>query len=396
MPWEVSTRMSERMEFVARLLDGARMAELCREYGISRKTGYKFKERFERLGPVGLYDMSRAPQRVARRTPEVVRQQIIEARQAHPTWGGRKLRAWLSRRQPGISWPAASTIGSILERAGLVRHRRRRRGVVPFGETLREALEPNDVWCADYKGEFRLGNSHYCYPLTVTDQRSRYILGCEAFERVDGAQARLVFERLFAENGLPLAIRTDNGPPFAGQGLFGLSRLSVWWLKLGIVAERIEPAKPQQNGRHERMHRTLKAETTRPAGASLLQQQERFDHFVWSFNHERPHEALGQQPPGTAYQSSPRKMTAASGALEYPLHDDVHTVDRSGHVRILRGRGPLVYLSSVLAGERIGVRELEDGRWLLTFAALDLGWVDSTLSIFHPADREPWDTPLPE
>lgn len=392
MPWEVSTRMSERLAFVMRLTSGERMVDLCREYGISRKTGYKFKERFERLGPVGLYDLPRTPKHVVRRTSDAIRERLLETRRAHPSWGPHKLKAWLTEREVGVSWPSTTTIGEILSRAGLVAGRRRRRVTVPLGEKLRVAEGPNDLWCADYKGQFRLGNGRYCYPLTVTDQASRYILGCEAFEGIDGERARLVFEDLFARHGLPVAIRTDNGAPFASRGLFGLSRLSAWWLKLGIVPERIAPARPEQNGRHERMHRTLKAETTRPAGANLLQQQERFDSFVWTFNHERPHEALGQRPPSTVYQPSPRTLSATPAALDYPLHDEVRTVAKSGHVRILRTRRQSsFFLSTALAGERIGIRELEDGRWLLSFATLDLGWVDPVSRVFHPVDHEPHD-----
>jgi transposase InsO family protein len=386
MPWEVSTRMSERMEFVLRLRDGEPMSDLCRGFGISRKTGYKFKERFERLGPAGLYDLPRTPRHIARRISDAIRERLLETRREHPRWGPHKLKAWLTERYAGVAWPSTTTIGEILSRAGLVPKRRRRRGVVPFGMKLRVAEGPNDLWCADYKGQFRLGNGRYCYPLTVTDQVSRYILSCEGFEAIDGERARLVFEDLFARHGLPLAIRTDNGAPFASRGLLGLSRLSAWWLKLGIVPERIAPGKPEQNGRHERMHRTLKAETTRPAGANLLQQQERFDSFVWTFNHERPHEALGQRPPNTVYRPSTRAVKTTAAPLEYPLHDDVRTVARSGHVHLLSRREPAFFLSTALAGERIGIRELDDGRWLLSFATLDLGWFDPASRVFRPID----------
>jgi transposase InsO family protein len=386
MPWKECGPMSERMGFVARLLAGERMSELCREFGISRKTGYKFKERYDRLGPHGLYDVSRRPKRSPGRTPRQIEELIIELRKVHPTWGPKKLVGVLERIHPGLCFPAVSTAGDMLARKGLVRRRRRRHTVFTLGRgVLRDAKSPNEVWCADYKGQFRLGNGRYCYPLTITDQASRFLLGCEGFERIDGDSARAVFEDRFSRYGLPEGIRTDNGPPFASRGLFGLTRLSVFWLKLGIALERIQPGKPQQNGRHERMHKTLKEDTTRPAASNLLQQQERFDHWVATFNEIRPHEALDQKTPATVYSPSPRRATAAP--LEYPLHDDIRTVHPSGHIRLLRGRKyPGVFLSAALATERVGIRELEDGRWLVSFATLDLGWIDSTASFFQPAD----------
>jgi transposase InsO family protein len=386
MPWRESGPMSERMGFVARLLAGERMSDLCREFGISRKTGYKFKERYEQLGPGGLYDVSRRPKRSPGRTPGPIEELIVELRRLHPTWGPKKLLEVLQARHPGIRLPAASTAGDLLSRKDLVRRRHRRRTVVTLGRNvLREAKSPNEIWCADYKGQFRLGNGQYCYPLTITDQASRFLLGCEGFERIDGDSARAVFEDRFSKYGVPEGIRTDNGPPFASRGLFGLTRLSVFWLKLGIVLERIEPGKPQQNGRHERMHKTLKEDTTRPAAANLLQQQERFDEWVTTFNEIRPHEALGQKPPATVYRPSPRSPSAVQ--LDYPLHDDVRIVQPAGHVRLLRGRNnPGIFLSSALATERVGIRELEDGRWLVSFAMLDLGWIDPTARTFHPAD----------
>lgn len=386
MPWETRCRVSERMKFVSRLKNGERMSDLCKEFGISRKTGYKLKERYERLGPEGLFDGHRAPQKIPHRTAGPIRELLIETRKAHPTWGARKLREVILRSQPEVGLPAASTITEILLRAGLVEKRRRRRrpSSPPTGRV--EVNEPNDMWCTDYKGEFRLGNGRYCYPLTITDQVSRYILACEGFERIETDAARAVFEQLFKKYGLPKAMRSDNGAPFASRGLFGLSRLSAWWLKLGIILDRIEPGHPEQNGRHERMHRTLKAETTRPAGVTLLAQQERFDLFVEQFNHERPHEALDQGTPADLYRVAPRTWSSISGELEYPLHDDVRVVSRGGHVRILRQRKSHVFLSAALAGERVGLRELSDGRLLLTFVNLDLGWVDPATLRFASAE----------
>jgi transposase InsO family protein len=386
MPWKASTPLSERMSFVTRLLCGERMTELCAEYGISRKTGYKFKDRYEELGPAGLYEISRRPKSSPGTTPIEVQQLVIDARRAHPTWGPRKLVAIVARRHRDVMLPAPSTVGGILARAGLVKPRRRRNRMTRLGVIRSEALGPNDIWCADYKGQFRLGNGRYCYPLTVTDQASRYILACEGFEAIDGGTARAVFDDRFGRYGLPLAIRTDNGAPFASTGLFGLTRLSAYWLKLGIALERIDPGQPQQNGRHERMHRTLKHETTRPAAATLLGQQERFDAWVSTFNETRPHEALGQEAPATVYKASSRAF-APGGTPDYPLHDEVRRVSPSGHIRLLRGRNRATYLSPAIGGERVGIRELEDGSWLVSFASLDLGQIDPRTMTLIAADH---------
>lgn len=388
MPWKASTPVSERMVFIERLLGGERMSDLCQEYGISRKTGYKFRDRYGRHGALGLFDFSRQPRRSPRRTPHEIAELLIAAREAHPTWGPRKIAKVVSRSHPGVTVPAASTVGGILARAGLVRGRRRRSPVLRLGTVRNEATLPNDLWCADYKGQFRLGNGKYCYPLTVTDQASRYVLACEGFEAIDGVTARAVFEDRFARFGLPLAIRTDNGPPFASTGLLGLSRLSAYWLKLGIALERIDPGHPEQNGRHERMHRTLKQETTRPSAGTLLAQQERFDEWVSTFNEARPHESLNQEPPSTVYVASERRSDSVK-PLEYPLHDDVRRVSASGHIRVLRTpRRPATFLSTSLAGEPVGLRELADGRWLITFASVDLGWIDPQSFKLTAADAE--------
>jgi transposase InsO family protein len=374
--------------FVTRLQNGERMTDLCKEFGISRKTGYKLLERFQRLGPTGLFDVSRRPHRLAREKPHVAREIFIQARKEHPTWGAKKLRGVIQTQQPELVLPAASTIGDWLTSAGLVTPRKRRKTVTPYNDKLRQPSTANEVWCVDYKGQFRMGNGKYCYPLTVTDHFSRYILACEGFERIDGERARAVFEQVFATYGMPEVIRSDNGSPFASRGLLGLSKLSVWWLKLGITPERIEPGHPEQNGRHERMHRTLKAETTQPAGATLLQQQERFDEFVEEFNGTRPHEALGQKRPVDVHQASPRAFSG-SPELEYPLHDDVIRVSGTGHARVLRRRRSNFWLSSALAYERVGVREMSDGKLRLTFANLHLGVLDPTTNRFHPADVQP-------
>lgn len=390
MPWKESCRVDERTKLLARLDAGERMVDLCREYGISRKTGYKFLERYRQLGDEGLADRSRAPRRVALRTSAAIEELVIATRKAHRTWGPRKLRAFLLERQPGLALPAPSTLGLLLDRNGLV-ERRRRRPRTPWPcEQLTPATEANDVWCIDFKGQFQLGDGRYCYPLTITDQFSRYVLCCEAFDRIDGTAVRCTMKRVLREHGLPRVIRSDNGSPFASVGLHGLSRLAVWWMRMGIRPERIEPGHPEQNGRHERMHLTLKQETTRPAGQNLLQQQERFDDFMASFNHERPHEALEQRPPASHYQPSHRKAPEVLEPPSYPLHDQVRHVTASGHVNFGR-RGAVAFLSTALGGESVGIREVADGRWRVTFLDLDLGDYDARNKRFEHLDRSsPW------
>jgi transposase InsO family protein len=357
------------------------MTDLCLEYGIHRQTGYEMLERYEQAGIEGLLPRSRAPKHTPHRTSDELVQFLLAGRRAHPSWGAKKLKQVLEA-QHDIVLPAPSTIGDILARNGLIERKRRRRRFPPVTAGLREATEPNALWCADYKGQFRVGDGSYCYPLTVTDQFSRKLLCCEGMAAIDEDAACEASVRTFRKYGLPAAIRTDNGAPFASRGLAGLTRLSVLWLRLGIELERITPGQPQQNGRHERMHRTLKRDTARPAGANLLQQQERFEAFVDEFNDVRPHEALGLRPPSSVYEPSSRKMPERLAPLEYPLHDDVLTVSRGGTVSF--GMRERYYLCPALAGQEVGVRELEEGKWVVTFAALDLGNIDRKSRSFTP------------
>lgn len=386
------------MKFVARLEAGERMSDLCREHGISRKTGYKIAERFNRLSILGLLDQSRAPNHIPHRTPPEIRDALISLRREHPTWGPRKVRDVLQKRHPASRWPAPSTIGDILRAAGLVQRRRVRNAPETPFSPLSHAENPNDVWCIDFKGQFRLRSRKYCYPLTLTDATARFILACEGFEAIDGGLVRRHLEGVFAEYGLPRAIRFDGGPPFASsRSLARLSTLSVWWLRLGIQLEQIEPASPQQNGRHERMHRTLKAETTRPPGHNMLQQQERFDHFVEVFNHERPHEALGMKRPAEVYRPSDRPFPTSLPDIDYPLHDAAVRVKQCGHVNIpgTGKRGTHAFLSRALSGERVGLRELDDGRWLVTFMHRDLAVIDPTSSRLSAPPAPQPEAPVP-
>ena len=377
MPWKESDPVSERLQFLARLNAGERMSELCREFGISRKTGYKIRSRFEADGADALLDRSRRPVSSPNRVAESVAARVIEERRLHPTWGPRKLRVSLLRKHVGVRWPSTTTMGQILKKNGLVVERRRRRLVEPYTQPLRHATRPNAVWCADFKGQFRLGNGHYCYPLTVTDACSRMLLGCTALESTAEDDSIDAFADVFRQWGLPDAIRTDNGVPFASKALHGLSRLSVFWRRLGIAHERIDKGHPEQNGRHERMHRTLKAETTRPPGKTLLQQQERFDRFRDEFNIERPHEALDDDTPGSRHVPSERAYPTHLEDPVYPLHDDVCRVTPSGHIRVpTSAKRPQFYVSIVLGGELLGVREFDDDRWLVSFLDQDLGVIN--------------------
>ena len=367
--------MDERTRFVGRLLDGEGMSDVCRAFGISRKTGYKIWGRYRQEGLEALTDRSRRPVRYANQLPEQIERLIVESKKDKPHWGARKIRELLVRKLAGdVRIPARSTVQAVLDRHGLVsRARKRRRANKAEGTPLAQAALPNDLWCADFKGEFKTGNGRYCYPLTVTDQVSRYLLACEALESTKETPVIEAFVRLFKERGLPDAIRSDNGLPFASpNGLYNLSKLSVWWLRLGIRLERIKPGCPQQNGRHERMHRTLKQETARPPGMNILQQQDRFDRFVSEFNEERPHQALDMACPAERYNPSLRPYRGLP-ELDYPFHDRDILVTACGRICMHRKK---VNVSTVLAGQRLGIKEVDDGIWLLSFMHYDLGYID--------------------
>lgn len=375
MPWRECSVMEERLRFMARLLEGEGMSAVCREFGISRKTGYKIVNRYRQEGIEALTDRSRRPVRYANQLPDQIERTIVAAKKDKPHWGARKIRELLVRRLAGdMRIPATSTVHAVLDRHGLVsRARKRKAANKAVGTQLSQAVAPNDLWCCDFKGEFKLGNRQYCYPLTVTDQASRYLLACEALESTKEQPVIEAFVRLFKERGLPAAIRSDNGLPFASpNGLYNLSKLSVFWLRLGIAIERIRPGHPQQNGRHERMHRTLKQETARPPGMNALQQQDRFDRFVSEFNDERPHEALGMKTPGEFYVSSSRTYEGLPD-VEYPFHDKDILVTACGRICMMRKK---INVSTVLAGQRLGITEVDDGIWLLSFMHYDLGYID--------------------
>jgi transposase InsO family protein len=384
MPWKESSVMDERLRFVARLLDGEPMTDMCREFGISRKTGYKIFDRYKEHGLEALTDRSRRPVRYANQLPQQIESLIVRLKGEKPHWGARKIRELLVRRLASdVRIPAKSTIHAVLDRHGLVKRvgKTRHRAT---GTPLSQGATPNELWCADFKGEFKLGNGQYCYPLTVTDHASRFLLLCEALESTREDLAFTAFEQLFAERGLPLAIRSDNGVPFASpNSLFNLSKLSVWWLRLGIAIERIKPGHPQQNGRHERMHLTLKKEATRPPGMNSLQQQARFDTFVHEFNVERPHEALAMKCPGEVYAPSARPYGGLPD-LAYPLHDRDILVTACGRICLHRKK---INISTVFAGHTLGIKEIDEGIWIVSFMHYDLGYFDLEQKTLQPLDN---------
>ncbi|MGE0238529.1 MAG: helix-turn-helix domain-containing protein, partial [Parvibaculaceae bacterium] len=356
-----------------RLLEGEEMTAMCREFGISRKTGYKILNRYKEEGAEALCDRSRRPVRYANQLADQVERLIVDLKREKPHWGARKIRELLVRRLAGdVRVPAKSTVHAVLDRHGLVKRAKQRRNRAQ-GTPLSQALVANDLWCVDFKGEFKLGNGRYCYPLTVSDQASRYLLACEAFDSTKEVPVIEAFVRLFKDKGLPRAMRSDNGLPFASpNGLYNLSKLSVWWLRLGIQIERIEPGHPQQNGRHERMHLTLKQETTRPPGSNSLQQQDRFDAFLSEFNTERPHEALDMKCPAEFYVPSSRAYDGLP-EVDYPFHDRDILVTACGRICMHRKK---INVSTVLAGQKLGIKEVDEGIWLVSFMSYDLGYID--------------------
>ncbi|MDX2438387.1 MAG: IS481 family transposase [Acidobacteriota bacterium] len=357
--------MKERMRFVVALESGLySMSEACERFGISRVTGYKWWNRFCG-GDKGLEDWSRRPQSSPGRTPQGIEALVIELRKAHTTWGPEKLLEVLSRRHPGVQLPARSTTAAILKREGLIEKRRVRRNHRHPGQPYVEAYEPNDLWTADYKGEFKTLDGRYCYPLTIADQESRYLIASEGLLSTRGRWARPVFEKVFRKNGLPKAILTDNGPPFAvWNAICGLSALGVWWIQLGIQHYRIEPGKPQQNGRHERMHRTMKAEATRPPGAHLRSQRKKLDAFRNEFNEVRPHQALGNKTPAEVWRPSARPYPRKTPKPEYAEHHEKRRVTSVGHIRF---KNQMLFLSSNLLGETVALEEIDDRIWSIYY-----------------------------
>jgi len=373
--------MDERLQFVAAYQAGkVGMAELCRAAGISRKTGYKWIERYLSEGEAGLRDRSRAPHVQARRTPDDVALAILAYKDNHEDYGPKKIRARLSEERPEVNWPAVSTMGGLLAAHGRVKPQARRRRTPPYPHPLLPMDQPNAVWTADFKGQFATGDGQLCYPLTVADGCSRYVITCRGMPKISRISVFWSFNQAFQEHGLPDAIRTDNGPPFSNRGL-GISKLTVWWWKLGIRHERIEPGHPEQNGRHERMHRTLKAATARPPAPNLASQQRRFDAWRREYNEYRPHEALGQRPPSAVFEASRRPLPQRLPEVTYP---DAYVVRRVRQNGSIKWRSRLIFVCTSLVGDPVGLSQFDDQRWRVYFMQEPIGIFDEHLNKVLP------------
>ena len=388
MCWRARDVVDQRRQFVREYESGEwTMAELCRFYEISRESGYKWWKRSQSEEAQGLEDRSRAPQRHPNQTATKIEQQVLQLRRQHATWGARKLLARLRDQQPGVAWPAASTIGELLKREGLTVPRRKRRKTPPFSQPLGHAQQPNQVWCADFKGWFRTLDQQRIDPLTISDAASRYLLRCQAVEKTDTIRVQAIFEAAFREYGLPIAMRTDNGPPFASRAIAGLSPLALYLMKLHIVPERIAPGHPEQNGRHERMHRTLKAETAKPPALHRRAQQKAFDRFQVIYNEQRPHQALKMKTPACCYTPSQR---AYPSRLPQPQYDSGMQVRKVGPCGTFGWKGEKIFISETLTNEPIGLELIDEDLWMVQFAAFPIALFDShRLGIRPlPADKD--------
>jgi putative transposase len=382
MPWQELSPVDLRMRFVSEWQSGHwTMTDLCAEYQISRKTGYKWIDRHEASGPRGLHDQSRRPHHSPQATDPALIEALVALRKRHPRWGARKLLTVAARRDREAAWPSRSTVCDQLKARGLVASRQRR-NPRPHGDSpVAPITRINETWTTDFKGQFRTGDGVYCYPLTLRDGFSRFVLRCDALVGPTDEATRRRFERAFAEYGLPERIRSDNGGPFAGTGLGRLSRLSVWWMRLGIVPERIALGHPEQNGSHEQFHSVLKGETARPPALNASAQQRRFGRFCLEYNHERPHEALDNDVPASCYQPSPRPLPRQLPALEYPGHVEIRRVSSIGQIS---WSGAPVFVSEALAGEHVAFEEVDDGLWTIRFASVVLGRFDERHRRIHP------------
>ena len=382
MPWKETCAMDQKMQMIGDYLSGEySITQLSEMYQVSRKTIYKWIRRYEAEGPSGLEERPRAPRGHPNATPLGTAREIVATKLRHQKWGPKKVVAWLEEHRPGERWPAASTAGEILKREGLVQSRRKRRRTPPYTEPFIKCNRPNEVWSADFKGQFKTGDGKHCYPLTITDNNSRYLLCCQGLSRPTFEESKPWFEWVFKEYGLPEAIKTDNGVPFASVGLGGLSKLSVWFIKLGIRPERIEPGHPEQNGRHERMHRTLKESTVNPPRGNIEEQQEAFGEFQYEYNFERPHEALGQKTPASSYHPSLRPYPVEVPKVEYAHDVIVRQVRHSGEIK---WKGNLVYISEALAGEPVALKQKGEHLWEIRFSSYPLGVLNELVGQIVP------------
>lgn len=377
MPWQKTPTKVQKMRFISDWLGQEfSMSHLCTRYKISRQSGYLLIKRYEEEGEAAFIERSHSRHTHPNQTPAKLIELILETKQRHLDWGPVIIQAWLTKNKPDLNWPAVSTVGDILNRHGLVKKRYPRKHTPPHSEPLRDCNAPNKVWSADYKGQFKMKNERYCYPLTITDNFSRFIFCCDGFERIHFNSAIKSFERVFHEYGLPDAIRTDNGYPFAGVAVGGLSALSIWLLKLDIMPERIEPGCPQQNPRHERMHRTLKAGINLNLKYSLGRQQKWFNHFLKEFNEERPHQALALKTPASVYKKSNRSYPSKTPEIIYPDEHLIRKVKTNGEIKYF---GKRYFVSELLHGEPIGLEMIDDDRAIVYFGRLKLGIIDSKL-----------------
>lgn len=374
MPWKMEKPMDQKVKLISSWLgenDG--ITELSKEFGVSRKTIYKWINRYNEEGISGLEEKSRAVYNHPNITELHKIDRIVEYKLKHKTWGPKKILDCLEKKYPEENWPSPSTASDWLKKKGLVKNRKIRKHVHQYQDHFIDCKTPNDVWSADYKGQFYTNDNKVCYPLTITDNYSRYLIACDGLEGPRYIETKACFDRIFREYGLPLAIRTDNGVPFAGLGIGGLSRLSIWWIKLGVIPERIEPGKPQQNGRHERMHRTLKADTVNPAGENIKDQQKKFDFFRFEYNTERPHESIGMKRPNELFKKSYRSFPDLIKPVEYSNDFIVRNVKMGGEISF---NGSYYFISQLLYGEKIGLKEVSDGLWQINYGLHKLGFID--------------------
>jgi len=388
MPWKETDVVEERTRFVLEY-DSAEytMAELCRIYGIARKTGYEWVSRYEVEGLGGLHDRRLGARSHPNQTAAKIESEIVQLKYRHPSWGAKKLRGYLVNKQGVVKWPALSTFGEILQRRGLSAPQPKRYKTPLYTRPFEKVVEANQVWCADFKGWFRTGRGERIDPLTMSDAHSRYLLRCHSVEKTDTEHVQAIFTAAFREYGLPDVMRTDNGPPFASRAVAGISRLSLYWMKLGIRPERIKPGHPEQNGRHERMHRTLKAETAKPPAANRAAQQRAFDRFRQHYNEERPHEALGQKTPASCYQNSTRSYPDRVPEPEYAAHMKIKRVYPDGS---FFWKGTQIFISKCLGGEILGLEATDDRYWNIHFATFPLARFDShQLKLSPSQDAEP-------
>lgn len=379
MPWKENRTMDLRVQLIQDYEEGESIAALADIYSVSRKTIYKWLERQAAGGVAGLADRSRAPQHCPGKVSDEVIAQIVAARQRWH-WGPRKLRVKLSAACPDIVWPAESTIGEVLKRAGLTQRRKPRARTPPYGQPFAAVESANQTWCADFKGWFRTGDGTRCDPLTITDAHSRYLLRCHITPKTDGAHVAAIFDAAFREFGLPSVLHTDNGVPFASVAPGGLSRVSMRWVKLGILPQRSRPASPQDNGRHERMHSTLKQATLKPPAQNPRRQQEAFDRFQHDYNHERPHEALDDRTPASCYSASSRAMPRRVPEWEYDDGVEVRRVSQQGSLRMRGGR---TFISEIFAYEWLGLRALDERYFRVLYGPVTVGFLDTFRHTFH-------------